>query len=312
MQEFSNVANDFSNESFQNCSLGAGLLDNVFSESEVKRISSSSNPVKEIEEAFSKLIPFKQGPLKECPFIKSGLIMKQLPEAYYNSASFKTGEVIPPFEMLENYVQDLAKTKGVLPRVNRTEMYERETFIVELSNLLFESNSNIGAICFFGSFVRGRKNPQDIDMAVYFKKAYPMGFVEDTNKSWEGPKSKGLMDKIPREIFISYRPDRNCEKSVTEMDNAFCVIEDYQDDTSSLFKKLDGNNDHRKVKNFKINALLMPYQHDFAAHYISGGHIWVINNKGKDNYKAFFSLGENFTDELDPDDLDDEDKVYVP
>lgn len=292
MQQFSNVAYDFSEKSI-NCSFGAGLLSNIFSEDKVKRISSSNEPLNEIRKAFSELLPFERNLDGENYRDYIGKkILDEVPNSYFESLSFHTGEVTPPFEMLENYVQTIAKREQ--DRVDRAEMYERELFIVDFSKQLFESNPNIGAICYFGSFARGRKNPEDIDIVFFLKKVQAVKLIRHSSFIWEGTKSKKLIGSKKMEYF---RPDESFSESFSELDNAYCLIEDYQRREGSLFKRVADRNTYSKYKKeaFRVNAMGMPIDFDFSTRLISGGHIWVINSKENGNYKAFFSLGKEFS-----------------
>ena len=259
MQEFSKV--DFSNESFRNYSLGAGLTSNVFSEDEVRKINDSGMSV---GRAFCDLVPFEQPPLDEdserCYSGKEFLNI--VPQAYLNSTSFQTWETKPPFEMLENYIQELAKSEGLLPRVDRAEMYERELFIADLSKRIFESNPNVGAICYYGSFVRGRVNPHDIDIKIFFKIAYPMSFEADDDHSWKGTQSMRMLYKIPGSEFHIYRPTAESYESIADMDKTFLCIENYEKDEKSLFRQLANKNsyDEKDKINFRINPSFFPYE----------------------------------------------------
>ena len=308
MQQFGNFAYDFSDKAFPDYSLGARLLDNPFSESEVRKMSSSSEPLEEIKKAFSRELNFEQDPsVRFESFETCCQILEQIPYAYYKSASFQIWETLPPFQLLETYVQKLAKDDTVLPRVDRSELYERECFIVDFSKYLFEAQPNIGAVCVYGSFARGRKNPNDIDVAILLKAVHQAGYTSnDGSYSWDWLKSRevrnyrGLDENRPL-------PDR--EQFIIDLDEVYYLVENYQDN-SPVFKQVSSNNNygHNKKVNFKINAIVLPYQFDFSTHYIMGGNIWVINSKENGNYRAFFSLGTNFWG----DKSDYSDKIFVP
>lgn len=292
MQQFSNEAFDFSEKTFPDYSLGARLLDNPFSESEVRKMSSSSEPLEEIKKAFSRELNFEQGhSVRLERFERCCQILEQIPAAYYKSASFQIRETLPPFQLLETYVQKLAKDTHLLPRVDRSELFERECFIVDFSKYLFEAQPNIGALCFYGSFARGRKNPHDIDVVILLKEVYPTGFTEnDGSYSWDWLKSREV--RSFRNLNEN-KPLLGREKYFIDLDEVHYLVENYQDQGSPQFIEVANNNTYgeEEKKNFKISAEVMPYQFDFSTHNIAGGNIWVINKKENDNYRAFFSFG---------------------
>ena len=313
MQEFSNIADDFSDKSFENCSLGAGLLENVLPESEVKRINDAWNEGDyarfhggyspflnfdrndEIKEIFSRLLSFRRDPsVKFIDEVAQKLFLQKVPNMYLCSESYEKGETIPPFTLLENYVQELAKDENVLPRVDRSELFERECFMVDFSKYLFEAQPNIGAVCFFGSFARGKKNPHDIDVVIYLKNAFPTGLEYDPSYRWDWLKSNAA--RHFRGIY-GWKPLPGCEQHIIDTDNALFAVEEYQNKGNPNFVKIVNNNTFGEGDRarFKINAIVMPYQFDFNPILIQGGNIWVINSKGKENYQAFFSRGQEFS-----------------
>ncbi len=241
MEMFGHIAYDMFDRSFGNCPVGAGLLDNVFSKEEVEKMSTSSEPKEEIRKAFTELLPFEKNPIGERYFDDHHRlkIIEALTKEYFGSESFRVKENESPFGLLERYVKGLEKIEGVSPRVGRDEMYDRELFIVGLSKNAFRSVPNIGAICFFGSFVRGRVNPRDIDVAFYLKTVYPTRWVKEGGaRDWKMPKSFKLQEAIMRNC--GYKPDEESYKGICDIDDGYCAIEGFR--WNAAFQKVAARN----------------------------------------------------------------------